>query len=247
MSDTEINLVVYGAPGTGKTTLITAIKALDDKALPYCFTTIEEPTHNAEIVELLKQMYNETPEFSASGHSLAAKTQLCILEARFETYRAHVARIDALRAEAQSRSKRLVVVFDGHVTTDMMIYVRSKMAAGQINPLQYCTHTHKIARLEKQLGYRITPDVLCQLCISDDEFGIEHHRRVCLLRQTEAERDVPPSVFANLAAYANAAHASMKRNNPMMTTARIDTKTVGPDTICDNILAILDVHCVATS
>lgn len=197
-------VVVFGAPTTGKTTLLKNLEKLNCRAASggVHFVTLHEPTNDPEIVALLKQMYNETPEQIARGESVAANVQTCIMQRRASGYASFVEDFAAKVAPAVRFGKReaVVVVCDGHVLTDDKLYMQSKVDSGQVSREQQRIYEEKKSALLAQMHPKFArPDVFYELSM-DDKSGATHVRRI-IERNSQVESDVPASVFVTLDQY----------------------------------------------
>lgn len=210
--------VLFGAPGTGKTTTLRLLaeSGRGNAEGGFLFATIEEPTNQPHIVELLKQMYAETPESIANNGSIAFEVQCAILRARVKSYADFTrTQLRQIGEAARERNKRVVVVLDGHPLTDDLLYVASKHAAGQISAAQREAYTdiktHALGGIGDLFG---SPTVYCQIKIANDPSGAEHHKRVCVQRKNAAEEGVDTKVFADLAKFADRAMSVLLDTRP---------------------------------
>ena len=197
--------VVWGAPGTGKTTLLKNLESADDIA-GFRICTVAEPTDDAKIKKLIKEAY-----CGDKAAEVAAYVQNMIMEARHASYVYFVEnRLEKERQAASAENKDLLVVCDGHIITDELVYVRSKHASEQISDSQLLKYWQRRRELER-VGPSIfaKPTCFVQLRIDDDDDGQKHWHRVCVERNTGVESDVPPSVFAHLAAFADSGQETL--------------------------------------
>jgi hypothetical protein len=238
-------IVVYGAPGTGKSTLLHVLERNDDDQVPFHFAVLHEPTSDPAIVAMIKQAYDEQ-DAAASGASsdVAARVQHCIMDARAQAFADFCRdRLSAARAEALRRGKPLVVVSDGHPATDMMIYVTCKLVHNQITEAQCDELIAKSRRFGQGIvAPLVQPHAFLQLRIGDDADGRKHWNRVCVLRQSEAESNVQPQTFAELAKYADLCYQTLAA----WPTAsyRIDTDELNNQRVMDIFLGSLaDLFC----
>lgn len=237
-------VAIYGAPGTGKTTLLEEIERRNDEEdCPYYFQTIDEPTSRADIAERLRLMYAETANDVESGSSVTAEVQTLIMQTRisqYDCFMEHSLRF-ALR-EANARKKTLVVVCDGHVLTDDKLYVRSKHDAGQISTQQFAQFTAcKERALADAAEFFAAPAAYFQLTIDNDPTGTKHHHRVCVQRANATESNVDPAVFARLAQYADSTFELLQQtastNN--CTVAKIPTDQCTPTEVYAEFLRLI--------
>lgn len=245
-------IVLYGAPGTGKSTLCERLLLKNsDATCRYRFATIDEPTGRPEIASLLKAMYKETPTDWAAGRSVAARVQTDIMEARFDTYSGFVKhKLFEERAQADASNRRLVVVCDGHILTDDKLYAKSKHDARQISEEDFSIYQN----LKLVLWYELPnmfarPAAFVQLKIDNDSTGVVHHKRVCEQRNTGTEADVDPAVFARLDSYADYAWTELLNDSMTWFTEsqftlyevlKLQTNGVSPEEVCTNFISLLD-------
>lgn len=239
--------VLFGAPGTGKTTTLGLLGApRDAKESRFFFATIEEPTNQPEIAKLLKQMYEETPVDIATRGSIAFVVQCEILKARIKTFQDFTEqRLTAAHAEAHRRGQRLVVVVDGHPNTDALLYVAAKVAGGLISSAQWRVYVSMkgmlLTSVEDLFG---APEFYCQIKISNDATGEEHHKRVCVQRNNAAEEGVDPAVFAALAQFADNAKTFLTSTLPADNTmCEVESSGHTPEEVRLAVVAELERFC----
>ena len=199
-------VVLYGAPGTGKTTLLEMLRErAHDK---FHFVTVVEPTNSPEIVALLQQMYEQSEADIRAGRSVTLRTQAAIMRARFAAMRAVAANYPWDLLHAVAHRKRLVYVCDGHPLSDAALYARAKFDSHEMTTAEFAWYLRELAsELQHfELSLLCTPQLFLKLHLEGDTDGSLHYHRVFTLRQTEAERNVPPSVYKHLAEHANSAH-----------------------------------------
>lgn len=240
MSDPKIYFIVlFGCPGVGKTTLLKELRK--HRGDRFRFLTLDEPTRGEEVSALLARMYNETKEEIAAGRSVAAAVQTLIMETRAASYKELLASSHWTKVahDAQLFGYDTVVVCDGHLLTDDKLYVRSKFDGGQISTEQLAIYEErKNALLAAMDPLCSSPRIYCHLTIDADESGTKHHHRVCTLRQDEAERGAPPSVFARLARYADDTAEELARDASRK-VHRLNSDGRSPMEVCDDFVAML--------
>lgn len=194
---------VFGAPGVGKTSLMNELDRRGARASSkLLFATLREPTDSAAMQQMLALQYKEA---QAGGTSATFEIQKLIMVSRSDMYRRWMANECArLQAEAERQGKTLVVLCDGHVRTDALLYAQSKADAGQMTPAQFRIYKSMLATECRGLSDAFAnPQLYCHIFIGDDTDGSEHYRRVVLERQTEAERTLDKTTFARFVRYAS--------------------------------------------
>lgn len=242
-----IFIVVYGPPGTGKTTLLAQLRARN--ADPWCafrFVTLDEPTRGPVIASLLQRMYTETAADIAAGRSVAHEVQTRIMHARAASYTECMnSTLEPEMLLADACGKQLVLVCDGHLTTDDKLYVRSKYDAGQISTQQLITYSGECAQLLATLPVFVAaPAFYCQLVIANDTDGTKHYRRVVVQRQDETERGVAAQVFARLASYAETTRMLLQKNNGAQVLT-LNTDALTPTEVCNQFIAMIAERCAS--
>ncbi len=238
-------IVVFGAPATGKTTLLQRIKNEPLQGKVY-YTTIDEPTHEPHIVELLRQMYNETEAVVRAGNSVAYRVQSEIMSERARLYREFAETSKAMkeiRSAAHAGAKTLVVVCDGHLLTDDKLYAASKADSGQISSDQLRIYeTHKAAFLREMHSSFARPLAFIELVL-DDESGQTHARRISE-RDSVAEAGVPADIFARLARYSHTTAEDLARHD--FAVDRITTDHCDPAAVHSAFSAIVQAKLAAS-
>lgn len=238
--------VVFGAPATGKTTLLQRLKKEPSQGKLY-YATIDEPTHEPHIVDLLRQMYNETEAVVHAGNSVAYRVQSEIMSERARLYRDFTDAGKAMTemwAAVRAGAETLVVVCDGHLLTDDKLYAGSKAASGQISADQmHMYETHKAVFLREMHGSFARPLAFVELAL-DDESGETHARRISE-RDSIAEAGVPASVFARLAHYSRKTAEDLTRED--FSTYRISTDGCDPDAVQGIFAAIVQAKLAASA
>lgn len=222
-------VVVFGAPATGKTTLLRAVEKLNrrETAGGLHFVTLDEPTDSEEIRLMINQMYTETPETIARGESIAAALQTRIMQRRAEMYQEFYQNFVAseLKVAKEALRAAIVVLCDGHVLTDDKLYMQSKVDAGQVSFVQQSEYEAKKLALLSTMHLAFSkPEAFLELAF-DDMSGATHAKRLAV-RDSLAERGVPASVFATLAAYSA---------RTLETLAAKDAAPVIAKLVCDNM------------
>lgn len=230
-------VVVFGAPATGKTTLLKGLKKEPAHGSFY-YTTIDEPTHAPHIVALLRQMYTETDEAVRAGLSVATQVQNEIMEERARLYNKFTESCPpdiwrALRANAGT----LVVVCDGHLLTDDKLYVASKVASGQISADQLAVYEKRKEELVHELHAAFArPLGFVELALVD-KTGETHVRRIAQ-RDSVAEAGLPPAVFARLAQYSEKTRTTLEREG--FATERIFADSTDPSGVISQFQELVE-------
>lgn len=239
-------IVVFGAPGTGKTLLFKALRALnDDSSCPYYFVTIDEPTQRADIAKLLAAVYQETVSDIDAGYSKALLVQRLIANARADACSDLMSsELPTALCTADKQNKTVVVVSDGHLLTDAKIYVRRRADLRQIGEAELLEFSaYRESLLASMSAPLAKPSVFCHMLIDNDVDGTKHLHRVCTLRANETERGVPAAEFAEFARYANAAYKELAEdsiaNKAMHQMSRIDTDNKTPEAVLQEFLALV--------
>ncbi len=204
-------VVVFGAPATGKTTLLRMLEAATEGTVHYA--TIDEPTHYPDIAQKLAIMYNESQETIAAGKSVAFDVQMRIMTRRAQIYAEFYHGLLQLHVElaAKKGCHTVAVVCDGHLLTDDKLYVQSKVDSGQISlDQQHSYEVIKEAYLKTLPPLFATPDEFLELTLADAS-GHTHIRRIAA-RESFVEVGVPAAVFARLSQYASRASDQLTRD-----------------------------------
>jgi len=223
---------VYGAPGTGKSTLLDALESNADDGCPFWFAVVHEPTRKPKIARLIREAYKQDHRGNVDGlaKSYAFQAQMLIAEQRRVDVQDFVDNwLDGSLQQAAKHGKRLVVVFDGSPGTDLLLYGSCKHEDGLISDdqLKLLQQTTKKVVLSVPVRFQ-APSLFVQLRIADDTDGRKHWHRVCVQRAAETERGVSPDVFARLARFADATaeRLATKMEHVAINTDKIDSKTV---------------------
>jgi hypothetical protein len=144
-------------------------------------------------------------------------------------------------ARATLAGKRLVYVCDGHPRSDVALYGRAKFAAGEMTAKEFLWHQ---AELEDELNHPElalfrSPDMFVELYLAGDTDGTRHHHRVFTLRQTETERNVPPSEYKRLAQFASNAHEHIHYECPNTIHAKLNTWEQEPTAVWASFVTTL--------
>lgn len=227
-------VVVFGAPATGKTTLLRAVEQLNrrESAGGVHFVTIDEPTDSEEIRLMINQMYTETEETIARGESIAAALQTRIMQRRAEMYQEFYRQFVAkeLQAAKESHRSAIVVVCDGHVLTDDKLYMQSKVDSGQVSHTQQAEYeAKKLALLGTMHVAFSKPEAFLELAFHDMS-GTTHAQRLAA-RDSVAERGVPAHVFARLAAYSARTLSTLLAKNSAPVMAKLMCDNLTPDQV----------------
>lgn len=224
-------VVAFGAPTTGKTTLLKNLERLNDRAElgGVHFVTIHEPTNEPAIDALIKTMYNETKDQIARGESIAALVQTTIMQRRAQLYTEMLDQFASKTLPVATKAKRdaIVVVCDGHLLTDDKLYMQSKVDGGQVTAAQQVVYEAKKAELLANMHPKFArPAAFFELSI-DDTSGGTHVKRI-VERDSAAERDVPEQVFVVLEQYAERTRAALAEEKFAPIVHRVATDKANP-------------------
>jgi len=234
---TVATVVVFGEPAVGKSLLLANLAALNKLDLsdePF-YACIGEPTSEPEISAAIKRVYEESGDAIESGRSEAIDVQALILKRRIEQFHEffELGLARALKAARAAGRRTLVVVCDGHTLTDSYLYVRSRIASGQIRADEFAAHE---VRQRTLLGgvqpALVVPDAFVQLAIGDRS-GETHRHRIVEYRRTATECNVAPHTFAELARHADMARVELERRFAGAAFARLTTDDKTPRQVCN--------------
>jgi deoxyadenosine/deoxycytidine kinase len=235
-------VAVFGAPATGKTTLLRKLAKYTEGKIHY--VTIDEPTNDPVINDLIAKMYKERTGVVPEGQSVAWQVQTRIAQMRIETYDdfAHMHLAGHIEDAARKGCDTIALVSEGHLLTDDKLYVQSKVDSGQITKQQF--HYYEVAKadfLSRIPRLYAQPCAFLELAL-DDTSGVTHVARI-EARGSKAESGEPPEVFANLARYSEQTRRILEKpNNTFLkqpVVDRIVTDRLSPEDLLRDFCAFV--------
>lgn len=215
-------IVIFGAPGAGKTTQIAELAALADGVDSGAkFAFLHEPTKDEQARKLLAALYSPKPPASA-----VYDLQTYVLSERARQYRA--------MAQRCAHVPRTYLFVDGHVATDYSLYACPAIHSGKMSAAESAAYEEAYAAAlsgpDAAPPWIIRPWCFIYLRLPPP---IAAHR--VAERDNVEERGVDESLFAALARRAD--RVAKKLGQLGLTVHTIDAEQPPLDVTC----AILDL------